>query len=134
VRQIKLVPAHVWNPCIDFKALDSARKDAETGLAWRFGARFEKPLETKADSKERDVGPDSRDQSFADFHFVESTHHLAEVADTWQNDFGGSFEPGGIAHEFVLCADCVESVLNGTEIACAVIEDRDHNRPFVEGN
>ncbi len=40
----------------------------------------------------------------------------------------------GVAHDVVFRADRAERVLHGTQVACAVIEDRDHSRPLVDGS
>src|SRR4029077_20432968 len=40
----------------------------------------------------------------------------------------------GIAHESVVTAEFAEGVLHAAQIACAVIEDGNHNSPLVEGS
>ena len=51
-----------------------------------------------------------------------------------QDDLRRALQPGGIAHQLVLAADLGQRVLHRAQIAGAVIEDRDHSSPLVDGN
>jgi hypothetical protein len=131
---IECVPAHVRDARIDIEALHVSGEDAESALVRGFFTGFEESLESETDAEKRDAGVDTADECVADVHLIERAQHLAEVAHAGQDDFGGAFECGCIAHEFIGCADFVQRVLDGAEVACAVVEDRDHNNPFVEGS
>jgi len=39
-----------------------------------------------------------------------------------------------VADQCVLRTDCVQRVFHGTKIPRAVIDDRDHSNPFVDGS
>ena len=116
------------------KRLTWPGKDAEAALVGRFFAAFEEPLQAEADSEKGHAGFDAGHEGVADVHFVERAQHLSEVADAGEDDLRGAFEAGGVADEFVSRADFIERILHGAEIACAVVEDRDHSRPFVDGS
>ena len=66
--------------------------------------------------------------------FVQRAHHLPEVADARENDLRRPPNARGVANQFVLRADRAQSVLDRAQIAGAVIENRNHNSPFVDGN
>ena len=70
----------------------------------------------------------------AHVHFVERAEHLAEMAYAGEDDLRGTGEASRIAHDFVFRADFIQRVLHGAEIAGAVVEDGDHNKPLVEGS
>ena len=131
---IELVPAHVGHAFLDLEAFDCAGENAEAGLTGCFGTRVEESLQTEADSQKRDVRFNAGNQSRPHIHFIERAEHLTKVAYTRQDNFWRAFKTCGIAHEFVLRSDSVEGVLDGAKIACAVIENRDHSRPFVDGS
>ncbi len=118
----------------DVEALDLAGKDTEAALSGRFFAAFEEALQAEADAEKRHACLDAVDEGVADVHFIQSAQHLSEVADAGQHDLRGAFEAGGVAHQFVSRADFIERVLHRAQIACAVVEDRDHSRPFVDGS
>ena len=99
-----------------------------------FFATLEEPLQPEADAEERNARADACDERVADVHFVEGAQHLAEVADAWQDDFRRALEPCRIADQLKGCADRIERILHGAEVARAVVKDRDHSNPFVEGS
>ena len=56
------------------------------------------------------------------------------MADSGEDDLGRLAQAGGVAHQRVAGADLVQCVLHGAQVTGAVIENGDHNSPFVEGN
>mgnify|MGYP003351387344 CR=1 FL=1 len=60
--------------------------------------------------------------------------HLSEMADTRQDQLVRTLDGLRIANQFILCADRAQRVLHRLQVAGAVIEYRDHSKPFVEGN
>ena len=85
-------------------------------------------------AQERDANADSVDDGVSNAHIVEGAQHLSEMADTRQDQLVRAFDGGRIANQFVLGPDRAQRVLHRLQVAGAVIEYRDHNKPFVEGN
>jgi cobalamin biosynthesis protein CobT len=56
------------------------------------------------------------------------------MADAGKQNFGSREQSRSIAHQRVLAAQFAEGVLHAAQIARAVIEDGNHNRPLVEGS
>ena len=99
----------------------------------RLFAAFEQRLQAEADAEERHAGGDALDEGFADPQLVERAHHLAEVADAGQDDFRRGAQSAA-SRTSVYSRRSRPGVLDGAQIARAVIEDRDHSSPLVDGN
>ena len=84
--------------------------------------------------RKRNARADAFEQRFAHLHLIQRPHHLPKMAHARQNDFRRAAESRGIAHQFVLRADFPQRILNRPQISRAIIEDRDHNNPFVDGS
>ena len=99
-----------------------------------FFAAFEKALHTETDAQERNVFFDQINEGVADIHFVEGAQHLAKMAYARQDDLSRALNACGVTDQFIFRADFIKGVLDRSQIACAVVEDRDHRRPLVDGN
>src|SRR5439155_23306130 len=65
---------------------------------------------------------------------IEGARHLSEMADAGQYYFRRLTQLRVRVDQPVFRADLIKRVLDRAEVACAVIEDADHKRPFVDGN
>src|ERR1035438_8570287 len=63
---------------------------------------------------------------------VQGAHHLAEMAYAGEDDLVSLAKALGVADEGIVTGDGVEPVLDGTEIAGAVVEDGDHRDSLAE--
>ena len=70
----------------------------------------------------------------AHMHRVERPHHLAEVAHARQNDLRRALQARRIAHQFIRRANLSSVFSHRAQIAGAVVEDRDHSSPLVDGS
>lgn len=116
------------------KAAHGFRKQAKPADAFGFLASVAESLQAKADTQERHAGPDPFHQGLPHAQAVECPQHLPEVANARQKNavrFPQRFRRGS---QFVRHAQFFQCVLHTAEIACSVIEDGDHSRPFVEGS
>ena len=95
---------------------------------------LEECLHAETDAEKGHSGGDAFDQGFAYAQRVQGAHHLAEMAYSGEQDFGGGAQAVGIADQGVLAAEFAERVLHAAQIAGAVIEDGNHNSPLVEGS
>ena len=116
-------------------------KDAESVAAQGASSLESKsPRSPRQIPRERHARANAADERAAHIHFVDRAEHLAEVANAGEYDLRCAFESRGIAHQLVRSPDLIERVLNRTEIAGSVIEDRRscrisrHKSPLVEGN
>ena len=116
------------------KAADLAWEETQAALLGRFFARFKQRLQAEADAEERNTGADAFEQRFPHLQLVERAHHLSEMSHAGKNDFRRDAQARSVSNEFVLRADLRQRVLNRAQIARAVIEDRDHSSPFVDGS
>ena len=128
------VPPHVRDARASAETLHAPFEDAEPLDLRRLCARFEQRLKPEADPEERNATRDAFLQRAAQLQGVERAHHLAKVADAGQQDFVAATQPVRIAHHFKACVDCLQRVLHGAQVPCAVIEHRDHSSPFVLGS
>jgi len=66
-------------------------------------------------------------------HFIQRAQHLPEVADAWEDNLRRTFEPphrGLIRTQRRSHPACFEQNAD----YCSVIENRDHNKPLVDGS
>jgi hypothetical protein len=91
-------------------------------------------LQADANAQEGNTGRDFFAQRLAQAKLIDSLHHLAEVAHAWENEFGGAEHYGGLVRDFVLRTEFGQRVLDRTNIARAVVDNRGHSNPLVDGN
>ena len=87
-----------------------------------FFARFEQRLQAEADAQERNARANALDQGIANLEIVERAHHLAEVADAGEYQLRRPLDAGGVSNELVLGSDRAQGVLDGAQVAGAVVE------------
>src|ERR1700733_4394267 len=124
----------MWHPRGGRKASDLAWKQSQAALLGRFFTRFEQSLQPETNAEKWNARADTFQQRLAHLHLIQGPHHLSKVADTRQNDFRRAAERTGIANQFVLGSNLCQSILHRPQIPRAVIENRDHNSPLVEGS
>ena len=99
-----------------------------------FIARFKQRLQSETDSEERNLRRDAVQQSLPHVHLIKSPHHLAKVTHARQNNFRCAPQSFRITDQLVRRADFIQRVLHRPQIARAVIEDRNHRSPLVDGS
>jgi len=80
-------------------------------------------LQSQADSEKRNARANAFDQRIANLEIVERAHHLAEVADAGENQFLGAPNAGSVANQLILSSDSAEGVLDGTQVARAIVKN-----------
>jgi hypothetical protein len=116
------------------KATNGSGEECQTGALGGFLAAFEQSLQAETNAQKRDARANAFEECVTHLERIEGAHDLSEVSYAWQDDLRGASEGRGIANHFHLGADFGQRVLDGAEIARAVIEYRDQSRPFVDGN
>ena len=118
----------------DVEALHLAGKDAEAALFGRFFAGSNSPCRPR--QIPRNGTPAWMRPIKASRTFISSS--ARSIWPKWPTPgrmiFDARSQSGGIAHQFVSRADLIQRVLHRAQIAGAVIEDRNHNRPLVDGS
>src|SRR5262249_34856087 len=116
------------------EALHPSGKDAQTRHFRRLLARFEQRLHAETNPQKRHARPEALEEGIADRQPVESAHHLPEVTHSRQDNLFRPLQARGVAHNLIAGPQRTERILDGAEVAGAVIEDGDHKIPFVLGN
>ena len=122
------------NALVALKAVDLAWENPKAALVRGLFARSEQRLQAQADSEERNTGADTFDQGVAHAHRSSARIIWPKWPTPGRMIFSRVAQACGIAHQFVLRADGAQRVLDGSKIAGAVIEYRNHSRPFVDGS
>ncbi len=116
------------------EALHGAGIEPQAADFGRFVAAFEQRLHAQADSQERNAGGDAVQQRLAYGQFIQRSHHLAKVTHARQDDLRCGVQSRGVADQGVFAAEFTQGILHAAQIAGAIIENGDHNSPFVDGN
>ena len=119
---------------VALEPLDLTRINSQAALFRSLFARSKQRLHPQTDSQERNAAANRFDQRPAHVELVQRAHHLPKVSDARQNELGRLANARGIADQFVIRPDRTERVLHRAQIPGAVIENRNHNNPLVEGN
>ncbi len=96
---LQRIPTHVRHARVPGEALHRARIDAQAAHLGSFFTVFEESLQAETDAEERHARLDALDERGADIHLVERAQHLAEVANTGQDDLAGKRDSGGIVYQ-----------------------------------
>src|ERR1019366_1932369 len=82
----------------------------------------------------RHARADALQKRLPDRQRIQGAHHLSEMAHARQNDLGRRAQAFGIPDQCVLRAQLAQRILHRPQVARAVIEDRNHRSPLVEGS
>src|ERR1043166_2099758 len=130
----ELVPTHMGHAGARRKAADRSGVKAEARYLRSFLTALEKRLHAEADTEKRHAGADALEERPAHLERIERAHHLSEVADPGKQDPGGGTKAARGVGQDVFASQFRQGILHAAQVAGAVIEDRDHNSPFVLGS
>ena len=107
-------------------------EEAETGKLGRLFAPLEQPLHAEADAEQGPALADARENRL---HPVGSQRPRgAEVSDARHDDSRSFTELGGVGGRVQVGAEGAKRLAHRRQVARAVVDERDHNRPLVLGS
>src|SRR5271157_2256237 len=130
----KLAPADVRHFEHTFKATDTPRQNSQARKPGRFIASFIKRLQAEADSKKRLRLLQHLPQRLHQSVFFECLHHRGKVPLTGENDLARRRELLRAVDDTCLMSEILDRPQDRARVAGAVIEQRDHSKPLVEGS